>query len=37
MGLRDAYCKAGSYEWLLEQYGLTAKGIADGIDSTMND
>ena len=37
LGLPDAYGKAGSYEWLLEQYGLTAKAIADGIDHAMND
>ena len=35
LGLPDAYGKAGSYEWLLEQYGLTAKGIVERVENAL--
>ena len=35
LGLPDAYGKVGSYEWLLEQYGLTAKAIEERVEEAL--
>ncbi len=35
LGLPDAYGKAGEYEWMLEQYGLTAEKICERIKEKM--
>ncbi len=35
LGLPDAYGKAGEYEWMLEQYGVTAEKICERIKEKM--
>ena len=35
IGLPDAYCKGGSYDFLLDKYGLTAEKIAERIKNEL--
>lgn len=35
LGLPDAYGKAGAYEWMMEEYGLSVKGICERIGREM--
>jgi len=37
LGLPDAYEKAGAYEWMLEERGLTPKSIYESINTFLND